>query len=197
MPEGQCTCPSQPSKDCPTRHPSEKDSDEKSATSAAHGCGRRYAHDCSVVDSSKLRQLLPSKDLPGFKRHPPMGSIDTIPFGRLSSAEVKYETPGEVPRIIQLRIADFAEHMYAAGLLLGLTREEGRQETQEGYSKSVVVKGKYRGKETGNRGMSGGQVEFVVANRFVVTVQSTRVPDVGVLYSLIDAIDLAALEKLP
>ena len=149
-----------------------------------------------VVDSSKLQQLLPSKDLQGFKRRPPTGSIDTTPLGRLSSAEVNYQTPGEVPRIIQVRIADFAEHIYAAGLLLGLTREEGRQETQEGYSKSIVVKGKYRGKETGNRGMSGSQVQFVVANRFVVTVQATRVPDIGALYSLIDAIDLAALEKL-
>ncbi|MBZ5546199.1 MAG: hypothetical protein LAO07_21445 [Acidobacteriia bacterium] len=149
-----------------------------------------------VVDPSKLQQLLPTKDLPGFKRKPPTGSIDTTPFGRLSSAEVNYETPGEVPRIVQVSIKDFAEHIYARALLLELTREEGRQETQEGYTKSVVIKGKYRGKETGNRLMSGNEVKFVVADRFLVTVGGTRIPDIGTLYSLIDAMDLPDLEKL-
>jgi len=149
-----------------------------------------------VVDSSKLQQLLPTKNLQDFKRKPPTGSIDTTPSGRLSTAEVNYETPGEVPRLIHVTIKDFAENIYARGLLLGVTREAGREETQEGYTKSIVVKGKYRGKESSNRLMSGGKIEFVVADRFLVTVESTRVPDMAVLYSLIDAMDLEALEKL-
>jgi hypothetical protein len=129
-----------------------------------------------VVDPNKLQQLLPTKDLQGFKRKPPTGSIDTTPFGRLSSAEVNFETPGEVPRIVQVSIKDFAEHIYARGLLLELTQEKGRQETPDGYTKSVVIKGKYPGKETGKREMLGSDVQFVVADRFLVAVQGNACP---------------------
>ena len=149
-----------------------------------------------VVDSSKLRQLLPTNVPQGFKRKPPTDSVYTNPLGRFSSAEVTYETPGEVPRMVTVSIQDMAENVYARALSLDLARDVGRRETPEGYTKSVVVKGKYRGKETGSQMTSGNEVKFMVADRFLVTVTATRVPDIGVLYSLIDAMDLAALEKL-
>jgi hypothetical protein len=140
--------------------------------------------------------MLPSKDVQDFKRKAPKTEIVTSALGRVSSAEVNYETPGEVPRMVTVSIQDMGGTAYAKPLSLDLAQDTGRQETPRGYTKSAVVKEKYHGKESGNPWTAQYELKFMVADRFLVTVTATRAPNVGTLYSFIDAMDLAALEKL-
>jgi hypothetical protein len=147
-----------------------------------------------VVDAKQLQGLLPGAP-EGFKvDEPASGSIGSTPFGRISSAEVSYKTAGEVPRMIHVTITDLAEHTMARALVLQIVQPASGQ-SENGYEKSVVVKGEYRGSEEANAMMSTCAVSFVVGDRFVVTAEGIRV-DVKILYSVLDAMSVETLGKL-
>jgi hypothetical protein len=147
-----------------------------------------------VVDAKQLQGLLPGAP-EGFKvDEPASGSIESSPYGRISRAEVSFKTAGEVPKTLRVSIVDLAESMMATAAVMGITNV-GSNETAGGYEKPVTVKGKYRGREQGQAVGSSHTVDFVVANRFIVTVSGTYV-DVRMLYWLLDAMSVEKLEKL-
>jgi hypothetical protein len=60
-----------------------------------------------------------------------------------------------------------------------------------------MVHKKYRGTEEGKTGeYKSCKVSFGVANRFIVTIETSGVPDNKILNTLIDAMDLEKLKKM-
>lgn len=156
-----------------------------------------------VVHFKKLQELLPTKDFPGVnKRNKPTGNTQTSMGMSTSEASVRYTTEykegapatTEQQKSIEVKISDMVMVPYA--LMAFNWQQEVENESEEGYEKSVTVKNKYKGKEEGRTGESKScKVQFGVAGRFLVEINADGYPDSKILYTVVDAMDLAKLEK--
>ncbi len=157
-----------------------------------------------VVHFKKLQECLPARDLSGLKRAKPTGTTQTAMGMSTSEAAVRYarENSGDSdvpdttqPKTIEVKIADMVMMPYA---LMAFGYQQGYEnETEDGYEKSVTVKEKYKGLEKGKTGdYKSCELSFGVANRFIVTIEAHGYPDSKILATVLDAMDLAKLEKL-
>ena len=150
-----------------------------------------------VVHFKKLQEFLPSLDVKGFKRGKPIGATESSSGMSMSEASVRYATePGENDTVqqqtIEIKIVDMSQ---VPGWAQAYQLANFERETEDGYEKSVSVKG-YKGIEKAQTGDSKScSLNFAVGTRFNVSLEGSGFQDIKMLNSLVDSMDLAELEK--
>lgn len=142
------------------------------------------------VSIEQLQTVLPEPS--GWQRSAPQGERMTMPVP-FSQAEADY-TMGDAQ--ISVRVVDSAfSQILVAPWAMFLTAGYEKQ-TGEGYEKSVVVGG-HPGFERWEKDGNYGELNLVVAKRFLVTVEGRGIDDAKVLHefaSHLDANKMAALK---
>lgn len=159
-----------------------------------------------AVHFKKLQEFLPSAEIPGFERKKPTGQTQTSMGMTTSEAKVRYvtqskeeeeaqEETAEPQKAIEITISDMGGIPYGSMVAMAY-QQEFDNETEDGYEKSVVVQGSYKGKESVRmEDYKSCELEFAVGNRFVVKMQASNTDDVNLLHSLTASMNLAKLEK--
>jgi hypothetical protein len=141
------------------------------------------------VGFQALQTALP--ELSGWERSTPTGERMTAPIA-FSEAETHY-TMGETN--VSVKIVDSAfSQMLVAPWAMFLTAGYER-ESSEGYEKSVNVWGN-PGFERWNKDSRTGELNLVVAKRYLVTVEGDNINDTKVLHEFASKIDAGKLGAL-
>ena len=141
------------------------------------------------VRFQELQAALP--DVSGWQRGEPTGERMTSPVP-FSQAEADY-TMGDAN--ISVKVVDSAfSQMLIAPWAMFLTAGYER-ETNEGYEKSVTIGGN-PGFERYNNASKDGELNIVLAKRFLVTVEGDNIADTKVLHEFASKIDAGKLESL-
>jgi hypothetical protein len=141
------------------------------------------------VSFRQLQSVFPP--LPGWTRSKPTGEQMTSPVA-YSQAEVRY-TKGD--NRIELKIIDSGFHqLLLAPYTVFLTAGYERQ-TENGYEKSTKV-GTEPGWEKWNAAANSGEVNAVIAQRFLVQAEGHKVDDLKVLHDVLGKIDFVKLAAL-
>ena len=141
------------------------------------------------VSFQALQTALP--ELSGWERSTPTGERMTAPIA-FSEAETHY-TMGETN--VSVKIVDSAfSQMLVAPWAMFLTAGYER-ESSEGYEKSVNVGGN-PGFERWNKDSKTGELNLVVAKRYLVTVEGDNISDTKVLHEFASKIDAGKLDAL-
>ena len=159
-----------------------------------------------VVHFKKLQEYLPSMEMKGFERKKPTGQTQTAMGMTSSEAKVRYVTqapPDSVPseegyteQSIEITLSDMSGIPFGQMAAMQY-QQEFENETEDGYEKSVTVKGTYKGKESARTGdYKSCELEFMVGTRFMFKLQGNGISDAKVLTKLAESVDLAKLEKL-
>jgi len=158
-----------------------------------------------AVHFKKLQEYLPSIDMKGFERKKPTGQTQTAMGMTTSEAKVRYVTiqkeepqgeEGTQEQTIEITLSDVAGIPYGQMAAMQY-QQDFENETEDGYEKSVTVKGSYKGKESVRNGdYKSCNLEFMVGNRFTMKLDGNGFSDASVLKKLAESVDLAKLEKL-
>ena len=141
------------------------------------------------VSFQELQAALPQ--VSGWERGTPTGERMTSPVP-FSEADADY-TMGDAS--ISVKVVDSAfSQMLIAPWAMFLTAGYERQ-TGEGYEKSVNIGGN-PGFERYNNASKSGELNVVVAKRFLVTVEGDNIGDTKVLHDFVSKMDTAKLEAL-
>jgi hypothetical protein len=136
-----------------------------------------------------LQTALP--EVSGWQRGTPTGERMTSPVP-FSQSEADY-TMGEAT--ISVKVVDSAfSQLLIAPWAMFLTAGYER-ETSEGYEKSVTIGGN-PGFERFNKDAKDGELNIVVAKRFLVTIDGNNISDTKVLHEFASKIDAAKLDAL-
>jgi hypothetical protein len=155
------------------------------AASAVGGNGEPV----TPVSFKQLQSVFPT--LPGWTRGKPTGEQMTSPVA-YSQSEIRY-TKGDGR--IELKIIDSGFHqLLLAPYTVFLTAGYERQ-TENGYEKSTKV-GAEPGWEKWNAAANTGEVNAVVAKRFLVQAEGHKVEDIKILHDVLGKIDFVRLGKL-
>jgi len=155
-----------------------------------------------VVSYKKLKEFLPAIELNGFERKKAEGSTQNAMGLATSEAIVRYitrDTTGNEnfkSTEIEVKISDMSSipQMTLAFAYL----QDFEKETDDGYEKGVTINKTYKGKEqvTATENNKGAQLDFVVGTRYLVSVQLHGSDNVKLIYTLVESMKLAELEKL-
>lgn len=143
------------------------------------------------VSFRDLQTVLP--EISGWTMDEPTGERMTSPIA-YSQTEVDYSRDDQR---IEVKIVDsgFNQMLIAPwAMFLGAGYE---RETDSGYEKSVSIDG-HPGFERWDSGSKDGELNVVVAERFLVTVEGQDIDDTSVLHDVFSRLDtskLAALDK--
>lgn len=153
-----------------------------------------------VVHYKKMQELLPTKEIKGFKRNKPTGQTQTAMGMTVSEAGVKYVKPVEdesgESQYIEVKISDITMIPFAA-MAFAFDQGDFENETEDGYEKSTVVKKKYRAREEARTGdYKSCKLNLHLANRFLVSLEAYGIDDAKILHELAESIELAKLEAL-
>lgn len=141
------------------------------------------------VRFQELQAALP--DVAGWQRGEPTGERMTSPVP-FSQAEANY-TMGEAN--ITVKVVDSAfSQMLIAPWSMFLTAGYER-ESSDGYEKSVIVGGN-PGFERYNTAGKDGELNIVLAKRFLVTIEGDNIADTKVLHDFASKIDTSKFEAL-
>jgi hypothetical protein len=156
-----------------------------------------------VVEYVKMLPFLPKMDIPGFDRHKPTGSTETMMATANSSASVDYQSQPKTTDsartlivILRVQIQDVTGIPYAE-LQFERFKSNFERKDEYGYEKSYLIKNTYPGYMkvvTGEN--SSCKIECAVANRFLVALNSDYSSDIEVLKKIIESMDLDGLSKL-
>jgi hypothetical protein len=141
------------------------------------------------VAFQELQAALPQ--VGGWERGTPTGErmAAPVPF---SEAEADY-TMGDANISVKVVDSAFSQMLiapWAMFLTAGYEREDG-----EGYEKSVNVNGN-PGFERYNRSAKQGELNVVVAKRFLVTVEGENIADTKILHEFATKMDTAKLDSI-
>ena len=136
-----------------------------------------------------LQTALP--ELPGWERATPTGERMTAPVA-FSEAETHY-TRGETSVTVKIVDSAFSQLLIAPWAMFLTAGYE--RESSEGYEKSVNVGGN-PGFERWNKDSRNGELNLVVAKRFLVTVEGDNITDTKVLHEFASKIDAGTLSAL-
>jgi hypothetical protein len=130
-------------------------------------------------------------DLAGWEKGTPTGERMTAPVS-FSRAEVDYRNGDSR---IRIKISDSAFNQmlvmpYAMFLTAGY-----ESQTEDGYERSIKV-GDHPGWEKWNTQDKSGELNAIVAKRFIVQIEGADVGDVKALHAAMATIDLAKLAAL-
>jgi hypothetical protein len=161
----------------------------KGLEAMASGAAGADGKPVNPVSFRDLQTLFP--DLDGWEKGKPTGERMTSPFA-FSTAEVRY-TKGESR--IELKIIDSGFNQllltpYAMFLQAGYEKE-----TQNGYEKSTTVAGQ-PGWEKWNDSGKDGQVNALVAKRFVMTIEGRNLDSIKVLHEVAGKVDMVKLAAM-
>jgi hypothetical protein len=146
-----------------------------------------------TVNFKQLQEFLPKIDLPEFTKGKPSGQTSSAMGMATSEASLKY-TKGE--ETIEVNISDMAGIPFAAAGVAMLGATEFENQTENGYEKSVKIQG-FPGTEKVNNGEDKtAEIQLVVANRYMVKVESRGISDAALLRKLIEDMNLGELAKL-
>ncbi len=156
-----------------------------------------------AVHFKKLQEFLPSGEVKGFERKKPTGQTQTAMGMTTSEAKVRYVTKpaseneeNYVEQSIEITLSDMSGIPYA-GMALMQYQQDFENETEDGYEKSVTIKGTYKGKESARTGESKScEIEFMVGNRFIYKLSADGFSDAKILVKLVESVDLGKLEKV-
>lgn len=136
-----------------------------------------------------LQAALP--EMSGWQRGTPSGERMTSPVP-FSQAEADY-TMGDAN--ISVKVVDSAfNQLLIAPWAMFLTAGYER-ETSEGYEKALNISGN-PGFERYNKGNKDGELNLVLAKRFLVTIEGDNITDMKVLHEFASKIDAGKLESL-
>ena len=130
-------------------------------------------------------------DLAGWEKGTPTGERMTAPVS-FSRAEVAYRKGDSR---IQIEISDSAFNQmlvmpYAMFLTAGY-----ESQTEDGYERSIKI-GDHPGWEKWNTQDKSGELNAIIAKRFIVQIEGSDVGDVKALHAAMATIDLAKLAAL-
>jgi hypothetical protein len=129
-----------------------------------------------AVDFRKLKELMPA-ELNGAKRTAVSGEKTKAGELSISHATATYKKgDGNDAEKIEVQIMDYSNGEMAAGLAAAWTTLEIDKETDDGFEKTIKVSGN-PGFESWKKGSKRGEVQLLVGKRFIVTVQTTNIPD--------------------
>jgi hypothetical protein len=168
-----------------------------------------------VVHFKKLQDFLPKKTPDGFTAEKPKGSTSTAMGISTSLAEQRFTVQKkemqkqtddngkeqmvetDVTWTIHCQIVDLAGTMQPEQIN-AMYQIEMNSESDEGSVKSIKIKNKYKGfeKVTSTESDKYCSLEIIIADRFNVSIEGRGFDDVKLLYSVLESIDLAKLEKL-
>jgi hypothetical protein len=159
---------------------------------AAAGTALGAIQAAEAVDFRELKALLP-EDLSGMKRSNAEGEKTSAMGFTISKAEAQYD--GDNAANVRITITDvgamagvaaMATYAWAAGAI--------DRETETSYEKSTTIKG-YKGYERYDRQSTSGEVQVLVAGRFVVEVSGNNVP-MDAIKEALEKVDLGKLEGM-
>lgn len=129
-----------------------------------------------VVDYRKLKELLPG-ELGGLKRTGHSGEKIKLGEFSIANAKAEYAKEGEeenLPRI-DVDIVDYGAAPGMAQGMAGFATMDVDREGDDGYQKSGKVAGQ-PALETWTAETKSGTIMILVANRFVVNIQTNNLP---------------------
>jgi hypothetical protein len=141
------------------------------------------------VSFRDLQALFP--DIDGWEKGKPTGERMTMPVP-FSQAEVTY-TRGDATvtaKIVDSTVSSLLLAPYSAFLASGYERED-----ENGYEKSTTVAGQ-PGWEKWNGADRSGELNALVAKRFIVQFEGSNLADVSVLRQMIERLDTSKLASL-
>jgi hypothetical protein len=146
------------------------------------------------VDFRKLKELLPV-ELSGAKRSEISGEKTKAGEMSISHATATYKKgDGNDAQKIEVQIMDYGNAEMAAGLSAAWATLEIDKETDDGFEKTVKVSGN-PGFESWKKSSKRGEVQLLVGKRFIVSVQTTNIPDDQVI-KVAEALPLDKLAAL-
>jgi hypothetical protein len=143
------------------------------------------------IDFRKLKEWMPT-ELNGLKRSECNGErnkVGEISISQCSATFKKDDNDGS-PRI-QVQVMDYSNLDMAKGLSAAWTLTEIDKESDDGFEKTVKVKGS-PGFLRWQKEAKHGEVQLLVKDRYIVTVQTDNVPSEQV----IKVAEALALDKL-
>jgi len=159
---------------------------------AAAGTALGTIQAAEAVDFRELKALLP-EDLSGMKRSNAEGEKTSAMGFTISKAEAQYDGDNAANVTITITdvgamagVAAMATYAWAAGAI--------DRETETSYEKSATIKG-YKGYERYDRQSTSGEVQVLVAGRFVVEVSGNNVP-MDAIKDALEKVDLGKLEGM-
>lgn len=159
---------------------------------AAMGAALGGAQAAEAVDFRELKALLP-EDLSGMKRTNAEGERTSAMGFTISKAEARYESDSNANVRITISdvgamagVAAMATYAWAAGAI--------DRETETSYERSVTING-HKGYEKYDRQSSSGEVQVLVAGRFVVEVDGNNMP-MDAIKAALGKVDLGKLESM-
>ena len=156
------------------------------------GAAGAMGGDGKTVDPIAFKELQPFfPDLPGWEKGTPTGERMTSPVP-FSQAEVRYRKGDSR---IEMSIVDSGLHPLLLAPYTMLLATGYEKQTENGHEKATKVGGD-PGWEKWNGRTKRGEVSAVVAKRFVVRAEGTRVEDLAVLRDALAKTDLAKLAAL-
>jgi len=142
-----------------------------------------------VIDFENLKPLLP--ELPGYTRDTPRGEQITMPM-KMSKAEARYRKDDSSIRI-EITDSAFNQLILApVSMMMAMGYEE---KSDDGYTKAVTIAGS-PAFEKWEKNAKNGEINVVVANRFIVTVKGNNVENIDVVRKAVQAVDLNKLAGL-
>ena len=166
-----------------------------------------------VVHFKKLQEFLPTAAVKDFKREKPTGTTQTAMGMSTSEASVRFtrtvkemqemedeagkkrKEEVDVTHEITIKISDMSAMPFAVWAM-AFQQQDYENETEEGHEKSTTVKEAYKGVEKVQSGSYRScQLQFSVGSRFLVEANGSGTDDVKLLYTFVESMDLAKLEK--
>lgn len=141
------------------------------------------------VSFQALQSALP--EVGGWQRATPTGERMTSPVA-FSQAEADY-TMGDATITVKIVDSAFSQILIAPWAMFLATGYE--KQTSDGYEKSINVGGN-PGFERWTTADKDGELNLVVAKRFLVTVDGNNIADTKVLHDFASKIDGSALSSL-
>ena len=143
-----------------------------------------------VVEFEKLIPFLP--ELPGYTKSKPRGEQQTAVV-KMSKADARYEKGDNSSIHIEIVDSAFNQLILApVSMMMAMGYEE---RSSDGYTKAVTIAGSPAFEKWQNDGKDG-EINVVVANRFIVSVKGNNVENIDVVRKAVQAIDLTKLAAL-
>ncbi|MBP7777032.1 MAG: hypothetical protein KA371_07895 [Acidobacteria bacterium] len=145
-----------------------------------------------VGDPVSFRDLQTAfPEVPGWTMAKPKGERMTAPVA-FSQTEVRYQNGDQS---IEVKIVDSAFNQILVAPWAMFLTSGYEKETDDGYEKSTTVAGN-PGFEKWNEQSKDGELNLVVAKRFLVSVEGDRLTDVKQLHEFASKIDFGKLGAL-
>jgi len=141
------------------------------------------------VSFQSLQTALP--DVAGWERAQPTGERMTSPMA-FSQAEASYKM-GDAEVEVKVVDSAFSQILIAPWSMFLATGYE--KQTSSGYEKSIEVGGN-PGFERWNSQNKDGEVNLVIAKRFLITVEGNNIDDMKVLHDFVSKVDAGKLASL-